>query len=565
VVPQSIPGLGSSSGQPSHLHFEGESCPSCGQAIPPDKLEEISGRIAAKERERTRAISAQLEKQHAIEKAQADAKAKSDLESEREQSAIREARVREEARISAENLIAQKTAEAERVRQELVTGWQQQIAAAETARKSAEQTGASLQDELKALRQTSATALEAVKAKAKQREAEIHNEANQMAESAVAERIAATDAAHREAEAGLQARITEVEATRIAAEEKGATLTLQLDELRRANEAEVAKIREDAATEAVRIRQATTEAVETRFRDTLAAQEKVVVEANAKARQAEGKVLTLTEQHASAMEENLHAQRETLEKAKEDALNAEKAKAFEENQKLATKVSDLQRALEKKTAEELGEGAEIDLFDALKKEFPNDDITRIPKGAPGADIRHVVVLRGQECGTILYDSKNHNGFRWEHVTKLKTDQLAAKAEHAILSTHKFPQGTRQFHIHEGVLLANPARVVFLATLIRQHLLHIHTLRLSGIERERKTTALYDFITSERHSLLLGRIDERATQLLDQQAKEIKWHEINWRKQGEAYRAIQKAKADLENEISSIIGMAADDSAMPEAS
>ena len=124
--------------------------------------------------------------------------------------------------------------------------------------------------------------------------------------------------------------------------------------------------------------------------------ENAVAEANAKAREAEAKVLTLTDQHTSAMEASLKEQREVLEKAKEDAVNAEKARAFEENQKLSNKVTDLQRALENKTAEELGEGAEIDLFEALKKEFPDDNIPRIPKGTPGADILHVVMLSRKE-------------------------------------------------------------------------------------------------------------------------------------------------------------------------
>ena len=199
------------------------------------------------------------------------------------------------------------------------------------------------------------------------------------------------------------------------------------------------------------------------------------------------------------------------------------------------------------------------MYEALKKEFPDDRITRITKGAPGADIKHVVVSQGNECGTIIYDSKNHNAFRNEHVTKLKTDQLAAKAEHAILSTHKFPQGTRQLHIQDGVLLANPARVVLLATVLRQHMIQVHTLRLSSIEREQKTVALYDFITSERCTQLLGRVEERCEELLDQQTKEVRWHEKHWRKEGEALRAIQKAKADLESEISGIIGREAEDS------
>jgi hypothetical protein len=552
-------------GLQSHPHFSLETCPTCGQEIPPDKLEEISGKIAAKEREHTLAITVQLEKQYAMERTEAEAKAKADLESERQQSAAREALVRDEAQEAAEKLISERQAEAEQTRVQLVTGWQQQLAEAEAARKSAEQIEANLQAEMKKLRENSANALDAIKAEAKEREIEFQNEAKRAAESVAAERIAAIEAAQRESEANLQARINETEASRIAAEQKETTLVLQLDELRHANEAEVAKIKEEAATELLCIRQVATEAAETRMRDTLTAHENAVAEASAKAREAQAKVLTLMDQHASALDTSLKAQREILEKANEEAINAEKARAFEENQKLSTKVTDLQRALENKTAEELGEGAEINLLEALKKEFPDDNISRIPKGAPGADICHVVILRGKECGTIIYDSKNHNQFRNEHVAKLRADQLAARADHAILSTHKFPQGTRQLHIQDGVLLANPARVIFIATIVRQHLLQLHTLRLSDIERASKTAALYEFITSEQCSLLLLRIDERADGLLEQQTKEIRWHQNNWRKQGEAICAIQKARADLEHQIHLIIGTSANNSAIAEAS
>ena len=378
---------------PSHLPLGRESCPSCGQAIPPDKLEEISGRIAARERERTLAITAQLNMQYAAEKARAEAKAKADLEAERQQSAVREIRAREEA-------------------------------------------------------------------------------------------------------------------------QKGA--------------------------------------------------EKLVKEASAKAREAEARVLRLTAQHAAALETGLNEQREIMEQPKEEAVKAEKAKAFKENQKLSTKVSDLQRALDRKTNEELGEGAEINVFEALKAEFKDDRIERIPKGSPGADIRHIVMLRGQPCGTILYDSKNHNQWRVEHATKLRKDQRAERAEHAILSTHKFPQGARQLHILDGVLLANPARVVAVATVVRQHLLQLHTLRVSKVERESKTAALYEFIISARCKQLLDRIDQRAEGLLELQEKEMKWHEKNWEHQGTAIRAIQKAKGDLAGEIDSIIGTS-DDAGFSEAS
>ena len=70
----------------------------------------------------------------------------------------------------------------------------------------------------------------------------------------------------------------------------------------------------------------------------------------------------------------------SLEQDKATAVNAEKAERFADNLKFSETVQELRRKLENKTAEDLGEGAEIDLFEALKMEFEGDRITRINKG-----------------------------------------------------------------------------------------------------------------------------------------------------------------------------------------
>src|SRR5579872_5511416 len=151
----------------SHLPVDGETCPSCGQAIRVEKLDEISGRIALKEREQALAIRTKLEQQYEIERAQAAAKANTELDLERRQSAARVALAREETQRAAEILINEKLAEAERTRHELQATWQRQFEEAEEARKVAEQTGASLHAQMQQLRQDSAAALEAAKAEAK--------------------------------------------------------------------------------------------------------------------------------------------------------------------------------------------------------------------------------------------------------------------------------------------------------------------------------------------------------------------------------------------------------------
>lgn len=534
---------------PPQFDFNDKSCPTCGQEIPPERLEEIGGRIVAREREQMQAITAQLEERHATEKAQAQNKAKADLEAERQESARREARTRDEAERAADQRINERLAEAEQTRAVLVAGWQRELDEAQTARTTAQQASAAQQAELLELRESSAKRIEAIEAEARRQEQAIREEAKKNAEAAVASRIADIEKAQRDSDAA-----------RVAAELKESALTAQLEEMKHTKEVEIETVKQENAVELLRVRQVATQETEARFHETLTAQQSAITAANAKAQEAEAKLATQTEEFNASIEASLKVQREVLDKAKDDAVNAEKARAFEENQKLTDKVNDLQRALENKTAEELGEGAEIDLCDALKKEFTGDDIQRIPKGTAGADIIHVVMLSGKKCGTIIYDSKNHNQFRWEHVTKLRADQLAARAEHAILSTRKFPQGTRQLHLHDGVLLANPARVVLIATMIRQHLLQLHAQRVSDIERDSKTAALYEFIISERCGSLLSRIDERADDLLDEQQKEVKWHENHWKREGEAIRGIQKAKADLENQVSLIIGTSSKDAA-----
>lgn len=571
----------------AHLRVDDETCPSCGQEIPPEKLVEISGRIAARERDRVLAITTNLEQRFMAEKAQADAKAKVALEDERQKSAARQAAAQEETQRAADILMNQKLAAAEQARQEGVAELQRNLDEAARAQIIAEALKERLQAQLLQTQQERTTAIEAAKAeatrateaaaakklaeaesariesesalKARLKEAEAANKvvkaaATKEAEAAAAEKLAEAQRARTESEAALQARIAEVESGKNAAEEARASLSIRIDELTKAKEAEVTKVKEEAAIEAACIRKEATEVAEAALRERMAANDEAVAAANAKALKTETRLATLITEHESNLAKSLEFQREILEKDKEVAINSERAKTFEETQKLSTKVNDLQRALEKKTNEELGEGAEIDLYEALKKEFPDDRIQRVKKGDPGADIIHVVLLQGRECGKIIYDSKNHRAFREDHVTKLKADQLAARAEHAILSTHKFPRGAGQLHLQDGVVLANPARVVLIATLVRQHLLLMHTLRLSGIERERKTVALYDFITSQRCTQLIGRIDGRADELLEIQAKEVKWHEKNWKMQGETIRAIQKAKAELENEIGSIVSM-----------
>jgi hypothetical protein len=318
----------------------------------------------------------------------------------------------------------------------------------------------------------------------------------------------------------------------------------------------VEKLQKDsaAAVEAVKSEalQRETAAREEGSKAALAAAQEQIAQAEREKTAALSQYEALQTNHEIIVGQRVNEAREAMEKAKTEAVNAVKAEHFDEKQKLTGKLEELTRQLEKKSADERGEGAEVNLFEKLKEEFPRDNIRRVGKGAQGADIIHEVIHNNKVCGRIVFDCKDRSAWRNDYVTKLREDQTAAKAEHAILSSRVLPAGARQFCEQSGVLIANPARVIALVQMLRRHIVQLSTLRLSNEKRAQKTAALYEFIRSDRCTQLFERIDGQAEDLLKLQEKEKKEHDALWKKQGTLYRGVQKACGDLCSEIDRII-------------
>jgi hypothetical protein len=68
----------------------------------------------------------------------------------------------------------------------------------------------------------------------------------------------------------------------------------------------------------------------------------------------------------------LQAQRTTLEKSKSTAVKAEREKYFREKLRLEEQLQEMQRRLQKKTANELGDEGELDVYEELRRAFSND-------------------------------------------------------------------------------------------------------------------------------------------------------------------------------------------------
>ena len=252
------------------------------------------------------------------------------------------------------------------------------------------------------------------------------------------------------------------------------------------------------------------------------------------------------------LKKELEKQRVVLERDRdqlERRLRAEHARKFESAEK---RVVLLQRQLQEKTANELGDGAEIDLYEELRGRFPSDDIKRVPKGQPGADIHHEVYYKGQSCGKIVYDSKNRKDWKEEYASKLRADQTEARAEHAILSTCFFPRGEKELCIRNHVILVNPGRACYIAELLRDGLVDMHIRNLSAKERAGKMAQLYQLIVSPQFKQKLGEIDRLTDQLLELDVEETRAHQNVWKKRGLLMKQLKNMTREIDTDICAII-------------
>lgn len=271
------------------------------------------------------------------------------------------------------------------------------------------------------------------------------------------------------------------------------------------------------------------------------------------AQEREAEILKRAQEDAEKQrQKELMEQRQALEKDKTLSLLKQDAKFNREREALQKKMQLMDKQLQKKTANELGDGAEIDLFEALRESFPGDKITRIPKGQAGVDIIHEVLYKGESCGKIVVDSKNRQSWQNGFVTKLRQDQVEAGAEHAILATTVFPAGKKEMCLESGVIVIAPARVIHIVQVLRQAMVAMRVMGLSLKERSSKMTRLYKLVSSESYSRKFSEAGKLAQDILELDVQEKKAHDNVWKKRGTLATRINNVLREVETEVAAVI-------------
>jgi hypothetical protein len=260
------------------------------------------------------------------------------------------------------------------------------------------------------------------------------------------------------------------------------------------------------------------------------------------------------EQTEAMLKKDMEHQRIILEQTYQADLAKQKSDFQKQNEAALKEVQDLKHKLEEqKTANQLGDGAEVDLYETLRREFPDDKITRVVKGQAGPDVRHRVMYKGEACGQIVYDSKNQQQWRDAWLGKLHQDQIDSGAEHAILASTVFPKDKKEIWIDEsGVIVVNPARAVHIAQLLRKAMVEMHVKGLGQRERAGKTNKLYDYIRSNEYIQQFDLAESLTDELLEVDVKEKKAHDKVWKERGQLLIKQQHALREIDTKVAGII-------------
>lgn len=253
----------------------------------------------------------------------------------------------------------------------------------------------------------------------------------------------------------------------------------------------------------------------------------------------------MQEEAEKRRQKDLTEQRQILERDKKLALIKQQSEFNRERESL-------QKKLERKTANELGDDGELDVFEALRDAFQGDKITRIRKGQPGADILQEVLYKGEVCGRIIVDSKNRLEWKYTFVSKLRQDQAEAEAEHAILATTVFPAGKKEMCIESGVIVISRARVVHIVQILRQAMVMMHVRGLSVKERKNKMSQLYQLITSEAYRAKFTELNRLTQDVLELDVKEQAEHGRVWKNRGGLVKRMQNLLRETETDVAAVI-------------
>jgi hypothetical protein len=254
------------------------------------------------------------------------------------------------------------------------------------------------------------------------------------------------------------------------------------------------------------------------------------------------------------VQESLGAVRD---KAKHDAEEELKLKISEREETIASmqrQIEVLKQKADQGSQQLQGEVQELELESLLATKFPADLVEPVPKGEFGGDILHKVLSpSGQQCGSLLWESKRTKNWSDSWLAKLRNDQRAARADLAVLVSRTLPKEVVGFDLIDGVWVVEPRYTVPVAIALRQSLIEIAKMRQTNLGQSTKMGMVYEYLTGPRFRAHVESIVEKFTEMEQDLAKERKTMTRLWAKREEQIRGVIDSTAGMYGDLQGIAG------------
>jgi hypothetical protein len=180
-----------------------------------------------------------------------------------------------------------------------------------------------------------------------------------------------------------------------------------------------------------------------------------------------------------------------------DTEHQMRVKELEEKLEAQRKLAEeMKRKADQGSMQTQGEVQELLLEEMLRSAFPFDLINEVGKGVRGADcIQTVRNSFGQECGTIIFESKRTKDFANDWIDKLKADMRSQGADVAVIVTQALPKDMNNFGEKEGVWICSFAEAKAVVAMLRDAIIKIFNASKSQDNKGDKMHLLYDYLTS----------------------------------------------------------------------
>ena len=254
------------------------------------------------------------------------------------------------------------------------------------------------------------------------------------------------------------------------------------------------------------------------------------------------------------VQEGLNTVREQIQKETEEQM---KHKVMEKEQTITSmqrQIEELKRKAEQGSQQLQGEVLELDLESLLGTRFPIDKIEPVPKGEYGGDIvQRVNSASGQQCGSILWESKRTKNWSDGWLEKLRKDQRVAKAEIAIIVSQALPKDIEMFDHVDGVWVTHPRLAMPVAMTLRNALIEIASARQASEGIQTKAEMVYQYLTGPRFRQRIQAIVEAFSSMQDDLEKEKKAITKQWAKRTEQIDRVMQATVGMYGDLQGIAG------------